>query len=145
MGLLTETIRRLQDIGKSGREYMIFWLGVRQEKSIKIKEVYTPLQITSRISIQIPQRGMQGLFKRLREKRYILAAQVHIHPLEAYHSEADDYLAILRHEGALSFVLPYFGLRTTPTTFFEDAVCYAHTKSGNWEKVDGRKYTSLGK
>ena len=145
MELLTETIHRLQAIGKSGREYMVFWLGIKRGNSVRIKEVFTPFQVTSRISIQIPQRGMQELFKHIRERRYVLAAQVHIHPIEAYHSKADDHLAILRHEGALSFVLPFFGLRTSPVSFFEDVACYVLTSSGNWEKVNSVEYVSLEK
>jgi hypothetical protein len=38
-----------------------------------------------------------------------LIAQVHSHPNEAYHSEADDEYAIVTAEGGLSFVVPNFG------------------------------------
>jgi proteasome lid subunit RPN8/RPN11 len=38
-----------------------------------------------------------------------LIAQVHSHPNEAYHSEADDQYAIVTAEGGLSFVVPNFG------------------------------------
>jgi len=36
----------------------------------------------------------------------MVAAQVHSHPDEAFHSKGDDEWAIVRHEGALSIVVP---------------------------------------
>jgi hypothetical protein len=38
-----------------------------------------------------------------------LIAQVHSHPREAYHSEADDRYAIVTAEGGMSLVVPNFG------------------------------------
>jgi hypothetical protein len=42
------------------------------------------------------------------EDRYI--ARIHSHPGEAFHSPADDANPALTFEGALSIVVPYFGL-----------------------------------
>ena len=39
----------------------------------------------------------------------LLLAQVHSHPGEAYHSEADDRYAIVTAEGGYSLVAPDFG------------------------------------
>jgi hypothetical protein len=38
----------------------------------------------------------------------LLAAQIHAHPTQAYHSGADDALALLRAPGSLSIVVPNF-------------------------------------
>jgi hypothetical protein len=35
---------------------------------------------------------------------------VHSHPAGAFHSPADDANPVLSHEGAISVVVPYFGL-----------------------------------
>jgi hypothetical protein len=41
-------------------------------------------------------------------ERYI--ARIHSHPGPAFHSETDDDNPVLTHEGALSIVVPWFGL-----------------------------------
>lgn len=38
----------------------------------------------------------------------LLAGQIHAHPDQAYHSKADDKLALIRLPGGLSIVVPYF-------------------------------------
>lgn len=42
------------------------------------------------------------------EERYV--ARIHSHPGEAFHSRTDDQNPILTQQGALSIVVPYFGL-----------------------------------
>jgi len=42
------------------------------------------------------------------DDRYV--ARIHSHPGEAFHSEADDRNPALSFEGAVSIVVPYFGL-----------------------------------
>ena len=40
----------------------------------------------------------------------LFAARIHSHPADAFHSPADDANPVLTHEGALSIVVPFFGL-----------------------------------
>src|SRR5207253_2960750 len=47
--------------------------------------------------------------KILSDRGLRLIAQVHSHPGEAYHSEADDLYAIVTTEGGFSLVVPNFG------------------------------------
>lgn len=42
------------------------------------------------------------------ERDEILAGQIHAHPDQAYHSPADDHLALIRLPGGLSIVVPHF-------------------------------------
>jgi hypothetical protein len=42
------------------------------------------------------------------EREEILAGQIHAHPHHAYHSPADDQLALIRLPGGLSVVVPHF-------------------------------------
>jgi proteasome lid subunit RPN8/RPN11 len=49
------------------------------------------------------------LNKDLAETGLRLIAQVHSHPMEAYHSDADDRYAIMTAQGDLSVVVPDFG------------------------------------
>jgi hypothetical protein len=42
------------------------------------------------------------------EHEEILAGQIHAHPSDAYHSPADDQLAMIKLPGGLSIVVPHF-------------------------------------
>lgn len=43
-----------------------------------------------------------------RDERYV--SRIHSHPVEAFHSNTDDENPALTHEGALSIVVPFYGL-----------------------------------
>jgi hypothetical protein len=79
--------------------------------------------------------GMAALHQELRRQRVMVAAQVHSHPMEAFHSKADDDWAIVRHEGALSLVVPYFASATTLGNFFSQTKVYRFSASAQWIEV----------
>lgn len=75
--------------------------------------VVIPEQIGQRnlvgVSVEVTDRGKSQLAAALAlEERYL--ARVHSHPGEAFHSDTDDANPALTHNGALSIVVPYFGL-----------------------------------
>ena len=78
---------------------------------------------------------MAALHGDLRSRRVMVAAQVHSHPRDAFHSKADDRWAIVRHEGALSLVVPNFALGTTVATFLDDTKVYRLSMSDQWVEV----------
>lgn len=60
-------------------------------------------------SVEVTQKGKDELLTSLgTEQRYLL--RVHSHPGEAFHSATDDRNPVLTHHGALSIVVPFFGL-----------------------------------
>ena len=82
-----------------------------------------------------PASAMEALQERLVRDRYMIGAQVHSHPHEAFHSVADDRGAIVRHGGALSLVVPDFGLRTTSNRFLADTRVYRLSGENRWVEV----------
>jgi len=59
--------------------------------------------------VQVTERGKVELAVALaRDETY--AARIHSHPGYAFHSATDDRNPALRYEGALSIVVPYYGL-----------------------------------
>ena len=119
---IEKSIQLLRDAGE--RECVLLWLG-RKEKGVQtIVEVYRPEQIGTVDYFEIPRNGMAELMTRLRVNGLYVVSQVHTHPREAFHSYADDRWAIVRHEGALSIVLPCFALSTTADNFLEQAAVY---------------------
>lgn len=60
-------------------------------------------------SVEVTQKGKDELLTSLDGgERYLL--RVHSHPGEAFHSKTDDRNPALTHNGALSIVVPFFGL-----------------------------------
>src|SRR5262249_46439511 len=106
---------------------------------ITVVECYVPEHFASDDYFQIPRTSIAKLFDRIRGSELMVAAQVHTHPHEAFHSHADDQWAIIRHVGAVSVVLPNFGLQTTVRTFLRDAAVYALSNSNVWERVNLRR------
>ncbi|MHC2297262.1 hypothetical protein ACVJBD_001468 [Rhizobium mongolense] len=78
------------------------------------------------------------LLAHLREKRLRVLAQIHSHPGRAFHSEADDEWAIVRHAGALSLVLPRFAQEATVDNFLGLAATYVLSTQNRWEEATGR-------
>lgn len=71
-----------------------------------------PQQVAARVGgcwVEVPLGGKLELAAAIGpDERYI--ARIHSHPGDAFHSPADDRNPALTFEGALSIVVPYFGL-----------------------------------
>ena len=93
------------------------------------------LQTAKADMFHIPPTGMTALHAELRRRRFMVAAQVHSHPRNASHSKADDRWAIVRHEGALSLVVPNFATGTTVATFLDNTKVYRFSVSAQWVEV----------
>lgn len=61
------------------------------------------------VSVEVTRAGQLQLAAALRSGE-LFVARIHSHPGEAFHSAADDANPVLTHVGALSVVVPYFGL-----------------------------------
>lgn len=132
--LVASTIERLQEGGRVGHERAVLWLGKGAQR---IDELYEPRQQTRADQFYFDSQSMQMLFAHLREKRLRVLAQVHSHPGRAFHSEADNGWAIVRHAGALSLVLPRFAEEATVDNFLSLAATYLLSGSNDWEEAPG--------
>ncbi|MEW6313001.1 MAG: Mov34/MPN/PAD-1 family protein [Pseudomonadota bacterium] len=142
---ITETLRFLQASGKNHCEGIALWLGTRERNTIHVQTVYEPAHRAEADFFHIPRQSMFQLKEYLRQNRLFIAAQVHSHPFEAFHSDADNRWAIIRHTGALSIVIPNFAANTTPTTFLNDAAIYQLSQDNKWERVPQRTVEKLCK
>lgn len=134
--VLAASLGILQEAGRRRSECVVLWLAKRAPTEIRVVEVYKPDQIASADSFRIPRDSMAALFEVLRSRGLMVAAQVHTHPEEAFHSAADDHWAIVRHVGALSLVLPRFASETTVLTFLADAATFCLSPENEWLLVD---------
>jgi hypothetical protein len=58
--------------------------------------------------VKIDGEAIFNLNRQCHEHDELLAGQIHAHPGRAYHSPADDHLAVIRLPGGLSIVVPHF-------------------------------------
>ena len=133
--IVETTLGHLREAGSRRHECVVLWLGRRDETSVRIVRAYRPAQIAEADMFHIPRAGMAALHDEMRRDRVMVAAQVHSHPSEAFHSKADDRWAIVRHEGALSLVVPYFASRTAATDFLKHTKVYRFSSSARWVEV----------
>lgn len=113
----------------------MLWLGRRDGDRVRVLFAYRPLQTAKADMFHINGAGMTALHQELRRQRVMVAAQVHSHPMDAFHSKADDEWAIVRHEGALSLVVPNFASTTTRATFLSHAKVYRYSDAARWLEV----------
>lgn len=108
-------LETMRDFGSHGWEVLVLWLGEinAADGYAKVIQAYVPKQnpISSEdgVGYFVDSEALFKLNRGLSETGLRLIAQVHSHPHEAYHSEADDRYAIVTENGGLSIVVPEFG------------------------------------
>jgi proteasome lid subunit RPN8/RPN11 len=138
IGVIDCTLAHMLAGGARRTETVILWLGRRSESTEEVSGAFRPTQIVSQDSFRIPPQAMRELLAYLRKERLHVLAQVHSHPAAAYHSDADNRWAIVRHCGAISLVIPWFGKRTTALSFQDDVAAFQLDPSDTWRKMDPR-------
>jgi proteasome lid subunit RPN8/RPN11 len=133
--VVAKTITSLRIAGARKHEQVVLWLGRRTSSHITVEEAFVPLQEAEADYFHIPSEGMTALLQHLGERRQMIAAQVHTHPHEAFHSAADDRWAIVRHEGALSLVVPRFCEDTDVGSFVRDAALFRLSPDNDFIEV----------
>lgn len=129
--LVEQTISVLQEGGSNRCETVVFWLG----KGNTVDEVYRPEQRVSIDYFHLPSESMRSLMNYLKRDRRRILAQVHSHPQDAFHSKADDDWAVIRHQGALSLVLPRFASTTTLHNFSKQTATFSLSPDDKWLEV----------
>jgi len=133
--IIDQTLAHLRDAGAQRCECVVLWLARRRDGQLMIEQAYRPLHHAKADMFHIPREGMAALHAELRKTRLMVAAQVHSHPREAFHSDADDRWAIVRHEGALSLVAPDFAGHTRPDNFLDDTKVFRFSAAAEWLEV----------
>lgn len=134
-GHIRETLEMLRSSGDEIKEGIVLWLGHREDGSSQVLETYVPDHKAERDYFRIPPDSIARLLAHLRTTGQFVAAQVHSHPREAFHSLTDDTWAIVRHVGALSLVVPWFARNTEPSSFLRDVAAFELTDENRWEQI----------
>ena len=118
------------------KEKVLLWFGEKHLDESIVSEVFEPIQFTTSNYFEIPNEGIQEIIDKVKNDKRIVVAQIHTHPGSAFHSKADDKMAIPRHNGAYSFVLPNFASKTNTKNFHHHVVTFKLNSMNSWIKVD---------
>jgi Prokaryotic homologs of the JAB domain len=113
--VIDDTLKTMRAFGAKGWEVLVLWLGQVDPHAgtANVRVAFVPRQkpIASEdgVGYFVASDTLFQLNKALSETGLRLIAQVHSHPTEAYHSDADDRYAIVTADGGFSLVVPDFG------------------------------------
>jgi hypothetical protein len=133
--IVDATLSHLREAGARRCECIVLWLARTREGNRVVEQAYLPMHHAKADMFHIPREGMAALHAELRQNRLMVAAQVHSHPREAFHSVADNRWAIVRHEGALSLVVPDFAAHTRLGNFLDQTKVFRFSAAGEWLEV----------
>ncbi len=111
--LASATFDVLVDAGERGLEAFVLWGGNVADNCLAFRSLIVPDQVghVTNEGLLVTVDGM-ALFhanKEFYRRGELMAAQVHSHPTEAFHSGTDDCFSLVTLAGALSIVIPNFG------------------------------------
>ena len=110
---ISETEETIRSAGQDGYELFVIWSGSHDGDTFTVAEVHVPHQISYKLDgglcVRIDGSELHRLNVWLYESQQVIGAQIHSHPVEAFHSEIDDTYPIATLDGSLSIVLPFFG------------------------------------
>lgn len=112
---IEQMLQTMRNFGSHGWEVLVLWLGEVEPSTGKahVSQAFVPKQKSisneDGVGYFVSGETLFQLNRDLSETGLRLIAQVHSHPREAYHSEADDRYAIVTAEGGMSLVVPNFG------------------------------------
>ena len=114
--LIPETALRNTIVGLSygaGREMLCYWLGVAINRDGKecglVTTVAFPRVESSYAQFRLVEGQMGLITSWCAERQVWVLAQVHTHPTDEPHSEADECWPASHRNGFLSVVFPFFG------------------------------------
>lgn len=124
-GIVGQTQRALAKAGADGYEAFVLWSGLRHQEVFEIRTPHLPRQRSYKtedgLLVRIGGDALDKLNRWLYDHGEELAAQVHAHPTDAFHSTVDDEYPIVTALGGLSVVAADFatsGVLTRDTAIF---------------------------
>ena len=106
------SVELMQRAAAGGAEIFIVWTGVPEGETLTFRRLLvprqTPLRTRHGLLVHVDGQALFELNRDCHSNGDVVAGQIHAHPTDAYHSEADDELAIVRLPGGISVVAPDF-------------------------------------
>lgn len=136
----------LRYAGTKGVEGICLFAGLEEGSTFTIKEVLIPKQksyiLEQGLMYAVDGEELHRINIWLYENKMKLIAQIHSHPQEAFHSDADDRYPIVDTYGGISIVIPDFARGNV--SLGESAI-FRLSEEKNWVKLTKKQIESLFK
>ena len=139
--IIGESVRKLRSLSGGYRESVILWTGTHRAEEAMVRRIVVPRQRASALHFDVPLRERLRLARELAGCGEKLLVQLHTHPAEAFHSDTDDRLALPRHTGAISIVVPDFAAEWEGD--LSQLSVNRHLGEGVWEELSQEAVTML--
>lgn len=134
--LVDEVMDYLRQVGHAGSEGLALWAGRHAGEAFDVTHMLIPRQEAIRTPTGVGYVvGAEELYRLnvwLFENGLRLAAQIHSHPADAYHSGTDDEFPIATAVGSLSLVIPDFA---SAAFSLRTAAVYRLSQAALWEEL----------
>ena len=130
---LAQSAELLRSLSGGVRESVVLWTGTELAGNAQVRRVVVPRQRANRLSFQVPLDERLQISQQLADSGERLLAQLHTHPGRAFHSLADDRLALPRHTGAISIVVAEFANLWDGD--LRDVSVNRHLGAGTWSEL----------
>ena len=139
--ILTESVDLLRLLSAGVREAVVLWTGIERTSTAEVRRVLVPRQVVSRRGFEVPLEERLEIAQRLAQSGEKLLAQLHTHPGAAFHSMADDRLALPRHTGAVSIVVADFAAAWDGDLM--NVSVNRHLGAGKWSELSSQEVARL--
>lgn len=122
-------------------EALVFWLGRRIGNDTYVLSAIAPQTEHEPRRVTVDRHEVGAVGRTARQRRLAIVAQVHSHPGDgSYHSDGDDDLILMPHEGMFSLVVAHYGR----SGFASSTGFSIHQfKDGRWVLVDNPQATMI--
>jgi hypothetical protein len=140
--VVAKTFEFLRLKGNAGHEGVVLWLGKLEQAACTISEPLIPAQETGSLFYRISEDETFRILEIVATKGLTVPIQVHSHPQEAFHSWADDERAFVRHENAISIVMPDFA-RFPDEDFVLRSRFYRLAADSSWKEIPPKEVLGI--
>lgn len=142
--LLSEAFNFLRYAGSKGVEAIALFAGIEIGNTFHINKVIIPRQysyiLEGGLMYEVDGEELHRINVWLYENNMRLIAQIHSHPKEAYHSEADDRFPIVDTYGGISIVVPNFA---SGDILLKKCAIYRLSLDKTWDSLTSSEIDSL--
>lgn len=132
--VIQATADALRRLGQGCSEAVALWQGrVLSDTDAEVTKLIIPKQITGPRHFNVPLEERLRIIDQISNVGEFILVQIHTHPRQAFHSEADDLYAITKHLHAISIVVPYFAVSWSGS--LSETSIHLNLGAGNWRQL----------
>ena len=139
--IAAESAGTLRSLSGGRRESVVLWTGPNVPMEALVRRIVVPYQRASALHFDVPLQERLRIARQLAECGEKLLVQLHTHPEKAFHSPVDDRLALPRHTGAISIVVPDFAEKWYGD--LQEVSVNRHSGAGVWEELSREAVSML--